>query len=108
MLYRGTLTLTFHIFFSFGKKGLQNWNMLYNRPFEACSDMRSSDHPDLPLAENPVSRSPTGLRYPGNEQQLNKEITAQLLPLSQEVKAKPNCSEMCLNNEPSTMFTDSI
>ncbi len=53
------------------KIGFQKWIALYNRPFEAWTEMRRLDHPDLPLAENAVSGFPNRLRYPGNEQQLN-------------------------------------
>ncbi len=55
------------------KIGFQKWIALYNRPFEAWTEMRRLDHPDLPLAENAVSGFPNRLRYPGNEQQLNNE-----------------------------------
>ena len=55
------------------KIGLQKWIALYNRPFEAWTEMRRLDYPDLPLAENAVSGFPTRLMYPGNEQQLNPD-----------------------------------
>lgn len=54
------------------KIGLQKWLGLYNRPFEAWTEMRRLDHPDLPLAKNAISGFPNRLRYPGEEQQLNK------------------------------------
>jgi hypothetical protein len=53
------------------KIGFQKWIALYNRPFEAWTEMRRLDHPQLPLAENAISGFPNRLRYPGNEQQLN-------------------------------------
>ncbi|WP_026836827.1 SusD/RagB family nutrient-binding outer membrane lipoprotein [Gillisia sp. JM1] len=53
------------------KIGLQKWIALYNRPFEAWTEMRRLDNPQLPLAENAISGFPNRLRYPGNEQQLN-------------------------------------
>jgi len=36
----------------------------------AWVEMRRLDHPDLPLAENPIPGFPNRLRYLGNEQQL--------------------------------------
>lgn len=53
------------------KIGFQKWIALYNRPFEAWTEMKRLDHPQLPLAENAISGFPNRLRYPGNEQQLN-------------------------------------
>ncbi|MBK5209539.1 MAG: SusD/RagB family nutrient-binding outer membrane lipoprotein [Flavobacteriaceae bacterium] len=53
------------------KIGFQKWIALYNRPFEAWTEMRRLDHPQLPLAENAISGFPNRLRFPGNEQQLN-------------------------------------
>lgn len=55
------------------KIGFQKWIALYNRPFEAWVELRRLDQPNLPLAENAVSGFPNRFRYPGNEQQLNKE-----------------------------------
>lgn len=55
------------------KVGFQKWIALYNRPFEAWTEMRRLNHPDLPLAENAISGFPNRLRYPGNEQQLNND-----------------------------------
>ncbi len=53
------------------KIGFQKWIGLYNRPFEAWTEMRRLDYPELSLAENAVSGFPNRFRYPGNEQQLN-------------------------------------
>ena len=53
------------------KIGVQKWIALYNRSFEAWTEMRRLDHPQLPLVENAISGFPNRLRYPGNEQQLN-------------------------------------
>lgn len=53
------------------KIGFQKWIALYNRPFDAWTEMRRLDYPQLPLAENAISGFPNRLRYPGNEQQLN-------------------------------------
>jgi len=53
------------------KIGLQKWIALYNRPFEAWTEMRRLDHPQLPLAVNAVSGFPNRFRYPTSEQQLN-------------------------------------
>ena len=53
------------------KIGIQKWLGLYNRPFEAWTEMRRLDYPDLPLAENAISGFPNRFRYPSNEQQLN-------------------------------------
>ena len=64
------------------KIGLQKWLGLYNRPFEAWTEMRRLDYPDLPLAANAISGYPNRFRYPGNEQQLNnanyKEASANI------------------------------
>ena len=54
------------------KIGVQKWLGLYNRPFDAWTEMRRLDYPDLPLAQNAISGYPNRFRYPNNEQQLNK------------------------------------
>lgn len=53
------------------KIGFQKWIALYNRPFEAWTEMRRLDNPQLPLAENAISGFPNRLRYSSDEQQLN-------------------------------------
>jgi hypothetical protein len=53
------------------KIGFQKWIALYNRPFEAWTEMRRLDYPALTPAVDAVSGFPNRFPYPGNEQQLN-------------------------------------
>jgi hypothetical protein len=53
------------------KIGFQKWIALYNRPFEAWTEMRRLDYPALTPADGAVSGFPNRFPYPGNEQQLN-------------------------------------
>jgi hypothetical protein len=53
------------------KIGFQKWIALYNRPFEAWTELRRFDYPVLSLAVGAVSKFPNRFPYPGNEQQLN-------------------------------------
>jgi len=54
------------------KIGFQKWIALYNRPFQAWTEMRRLGHPILPLAADAVSGFPNRFKYPTSEQQLNK------------------------------------
>lgn len=53
------------------KIGFQKWIALYNRPFDAWTELRRLDYPTLTLALNAKSGFPNRLQYPNNEQQLN-------------------------------------
>ncbi|WP_153797874.1 SusD/RagB family nutrient-binding outer membrane lipoprotein [Foetidibacter luteolus] len=53
------------------KIGLQKWIALYNRPYEAWTELRRFDYPVLSLPVGAVSGFPNRLTYPANEQQTN-------------------------------------
>ena len=53
------------------KIGLQKWIALYNRPFDAWTELRRLDFPKLTPVVNAISGFPNRFPYPGNEQQLN-------------------------------------
>jgi hypothetical protein len=53
------------------KIGFQKWIALYNRPFDAWTELRRLDFPQLTLPLNAKSGFPNRLSYPNNEQQLN-------------------------------------
>lgn len=53
------------------KIGFQKWIALYNRPFDAWTELRRLDFPKLSLAVNAKSGFPNRFSYPNNEQQLN-------------------------------------
>jgi hypothetical protein len=53
------------------KIGVQKWLALYNRPFDAWTELRRLDYPVLTPAVNAISGFPNRFSYPGNEQQLN-------------------------------------
>jgi hypothetical protein len=53
------------------KIGTQKWIAMYNRPFEAWTEVRRLDYPVLPPPANPDSGYPNRLTYPTNEQTLN-------------------------------------
>jgi hypothetical protein len=53
------------------KIGTQKWVALYNRPFDAWTELRRLDFPVLPLAVSAKSGYPVRFAYPNNEQQLN-------------------------------------
>lgn len=55
------------------KIGTQKWIALYNRPFEAWTEIRRLDHPTLPPPSGAKSGFPTRLTYPTNEQTLNPD-----------------------------------
>jgi hypothetical protein len=59
------------------KIGFQKWIALYNRPFDAWTELRRLDFPQLSLPVNAKSGFPNRLSYANNEQQLNgKNYTA--------------------------------
>lgn len=53
------------------KIGIQKWIAQYNRGFEAWTDIRRLDHPQLPAPVDPVSGFPVRYTYPAQEQTLN-------------------------------------
>ena len=53
------------------KIGFQKWIALYNRPFDAWTELRRLDFPQLSLPVNAKSGFPNRLLYANNEQQLN-------------------------------------
>ncbi|MBD0284023.1 MAG: SusD/RagB family nutrient-binding outer membrane lipoprotein [Bacteroidota bacterium] len=53
------------------KIGTQKWIALYNRPFDAWTELRRLDYPVLSLAVSAKSGFPNRYQYPNNEQQLN-------------------------------------
>jgi hypothetical protein len=53
------------------KIGFQKWIALYNRPFDAWTEVRRLDYPKLTPPVNAKSGFPNRLAYPNNEQQLN-------------------------------------
>jgi hypothetical protein len=53
------------------KIGFQKWIGLYNRPFDAWTEIRRLDYPVLTPVVNAISGFPNRFPYPGNEQQLN-------------------------------------
>jgi hypothetical protein len=53
------------------KIGFQKWIALYNRPFDAWTEVRRLDYPTLTLPVGAVSGFPNRFPYPSNEQQLN-------------------------------------
>ncbi len=55
------------------KIGAQKWIALYNRPFEAWTEVRRLDAPTLPLPAGAESGYPNRLPYPTNEQTLNNQ-----------------------------------
>jgi hypothetical protein len=55
------------------KIGFQKWIALFNRPFEAWTEIRRLDYPKLTPVVNAVSGFPNRFPYPANEQQLNNE-----------------------------------
>jgi hypothetical protein len=55
------------------KIGTQKWIALYNRPFEAWTEVRRLDYPKLAPPAGAKSGFPNRLTYPTNEQTLNPE-----------------------------------
>jgi len=53
------------------KIGFQKWIALYNRPYEAWTELRRFDYPVLTLPVGAVSGFPNRFTYPANEQQTN-------------------------------------
>lgn len=53
------------------KIGVQKWIALYNRSFDAWTELRRLDYPKLSLPEGALFGFPNRYTYPGNEQQLN-------------------------------------
>lgn len=54
------------------KIGTQKWVALYNRAFDAWTELRRLDYPKMSLPEGALSGFPNRYTYPGNEQQLNQ------------------------------------
>lgn len=55
-----------------GKIGVQKWFALYNRGFEAWTEWRRLDYPQLVAPEEAISEIPVRFPYPVSEQNLNK------------------------------------
>lgn len=55
-----------------GKIGVQKWFALYNRGFEAWTEWRRLDYPQLVAPEEALSEIPVRFPYPVSEQNLNK------------------------------------
>jgi hypothetical protein len=55
-----------------GKIGVQKWFALYNRGFEAWTEWRRLDYPQLVAPEEALSDIPVRFPYPVSEQNLNK------------------------------------
>lgn len=53
------------------KIGFQKWIGLYNRPFDAWTEIRRFDFPKLTAPIEAISGFPNRYTYPSNEQQLN-------------------------------------
>lgn len=53
------------------KIGIQKWIALYNRGYDAWTEIRRLDHPVLPTPTNAVSNFPVRYSYPAEEQTLN-------------------------------------
>lgn len=53
------------------KIGFQKWIGLYNRPYEAWTELRRFDYPQLTLPFRAISGFPNRFTYPGVEQQTN-------------------------------------
>lgn len=55
------------------KIGTQKWLALYNRGFDAWTEIRRLDYPQLPPPADPVTDFPVRYTYPVQEQNLNTE-----------------------------------